>query len=55
MSPKNIQISNQNDEQNNGLVRSIEILTEMTRENIERSRSYFDVNSKLELNEQFEK
>ena len=37
------------DNQNNSLLKSIEILAEMTRVDIERSDSYFDINLKLEL------
>ena len=34
--------------QNNSLLKSIEILAEMTRADIERSSYYFDINLKLE-------
>jgi len=36
------------DNQNNSLLKSIEILAEMTRADIERSSYYFDTNFKLE-------
>ena len=38
--------------QNNSLLRSIEILAEMTRADIERSSYYFDINLKLETQNQ---
>ena len=38
----------ESDNQNNSLLRSIEILAEMTRADIERSSYYFDINLKLE-------
>ena len=40
------------DNQNNSLLKSIEILAEMTRADIERSSYYFDVNLKLETQSQ---
>ena len=48
-------ILNRNDEQNMGLDRSIEILAEMTRENTEKTLSYFDVKTKLEFTEKIDK
>ena len=39
----------ENDNQNNTLLKSIEILAEMTRVDIERSSFYFDTNRKLEM------
>ena len=55
MNPKNTQnLINKNDKQHSDLVKSIEILAQMTRINIERSRSYFDVSPKLELDKQVE-
>ena len=38
----------ESDNQNNSLINSIEILSEMTRADIERSSYYFDINLKLE-------
>ena len=40
------------DNQNNSLLKSIEILSEMTRADIERSSYYFDINLKLETQSQ---
>ena len=40
------------DNQNNSLLKSIEILAEMTRSDIERSSYYFDINLKLETQSQ---
>ena len=39
----------ESDNQNNSLLKSIEILAEMTRADIERSSYYFDINFKLEI------
>jgi len=46
---KEINLINENDKPNINLLKSIEILAEMTRANIERSSLYFDINSKLEI------
>ena len=40
------------DNQNNSLLKSIEILAEITRADIERSSYYFDINHKLETQNQ---
>ena len=53
-SKKTRNLISENNKQSNDLVRSIEILAEMTRENIERSRAYFDVSPKLELSKQID-
>ena len=42
----------ESDNQNNSLLKSIEILAEMTRADIERSSYYFDINLKLETQSQ---
>ena len=42
----------ESDNQNNSLLKSIEILAEMTRADIERSSYYFETNLKLETRSQ---
>jgi len=42
----------ENENHNNSLIKSIEILAEMTRVDIDRSSYYFDINLKLETQSQ---
>ena len=49
---KNQNLIEESDNQNNSLIKSIEILAEMTRVDIDRSSYYFDINLKLETQSQ---
>ena len=48
----NLKQIEENIDKNNSLLKSIEILAEMTRSDIERSSFYFDTNFKLEIQNQ---